>query len=770
MSYLDELNQSQRAAVENIHGPTMVIAGAGSGKTRVLTYRIAFMMEQGIDPYNVLALTFTNKAAKEMQERIAKISSSGAMGYYGASEAKHLTMGTFHSVFSRILRFNADRIGYPTNFTIYDTQDSKSLLKDIIKELKLDDKTYKPSNVLGRISTAKNNLLSADEYLQNDEIMAEDQMSRRPELGKIFKTYATRCFKAGAMDFDDLLYQTYILLRDYPDVLGYYQQKFKYILVDEYQDTNYAQYMIVKMLAAAYENLCVVGDDAQSIYSFRGANIQNILNFKKDYPDFQLFKLEQNYRSTKNIVEAANSVISRNIDQIKKDVWTNNQEGKLLNVVRTLTDNEEGKMVANRLYDLKTQEGCSFNDFAILYRTNRQSRSFEEALRKLNIPYKIYGGLSFYQRKEIKDLLSYFRLTTNHRDEEAFKRIINYPKRGIGKTTIENIVIASANYGMPIWDIITNMDQYPVQMNGSTRQKIEEFTIMIQSFAAMLQKLNAYDLGQHIAKSSGILKDLYAEKEKGPEEVERYQNIEELLAGLKEFTVSKEEGESATLDEFMIDVALLTDADDDKGDDRNHVTMMTIHSSKGLEFTHVFLVGLEENLFPSQMALQSRTETEEERRLFYVAVTRAMKTCTLSYAASRFQWGTLTSSEPSRFIDEINPKFLHFETPPRTGGGRSLNSGRPIGGFSGGLNKPMGGISQRSLTEVQNMKPVSQVSGGNVDTTDLKVGYNVIHDTFGKGKVTKIDGQGADKKATIFFPHHGAKTVLLRFAKLTVVE
>ncbi len=771
MSYLDELNQSQRAAVENIHGPTMVIAGAGSGKTRVLTYRIAFMMEQGIDPYNVLALTFTNKAAKEMQERIAKISSSGAMGYYGASEAKHLTMGTFHSVFSRILRFNADRIGYPVNFTIYDTQDSKSLLKDVIKELKLDDKTYKPSTVLGRISTAKNNLLSADEYLQNDDIMAEDQMSRRPELGRIFKAYATRCFKAGAMDFDDLLYQTYILLRDYPDVLGYYQQKFKYILVDEYQDTNYAQYMIVKMLAAAYENLCVVGDDAQSIYSFRGANIQNILNFKKDYPDFQLFKLEQNYRSTKNIVDAANSVISRNIDQIKKDVWTNNEEGKLLNVVRTLTDNEEGKMVANRLYDLKTQEGCSFNDFAILYRTNRQSRSFEEALRKLNIPYKIYGGLSFYQRKEIKDLLSYFRLTTNHRDEEAFKRIINYPKRGIGKTTIENIVIASTNYGLPIWDIITNMGQYPVQMNGTTRQKIEEFTTMIQSFAALLQKLNAYDLGQHIAKSSGILKDLYAEKEKGPEEVERYQNIEELLAGLKEFTVSKEEGESATLDEFMIDVALLTDADDDKGEDKNHVTMMTIHSSKGLEFTHVFLVGLEENLFPSQMALQSRTETEEERRLFYVAVTRAMRTCTLSYAASRFQWGTLTSSEPSRFIDEINPKFLHFETPPRTGGGRSLNSGRPIGGFSGGLNRPMGGgVSQRSITNVQNLKPVSQVSGGNTDTTDLKVGYNVLHDKFGKGKITKIDGQGADKKATIFFPHHGAKTILLRFAKLTVVE
>lgn len=775
MNYLDGLNPSQRAAVENIYGPTMVIAGAGSGKTRVLTFRIAYMMEQHIDPFNILALTFTNKAAKEMQERISKISTSGAMGYYGASEAKHLTMGTFHSVFSRILRFNSDRIGYPQNFTIYDTQDSKSLLKDIIKELKLDDKTYKPSLVLGRISTAKNNLISADEYLQNDEIMTEDRMARRPELGRIYKAYATRCFKSGAMDFDDLLYQTYILLRDFPDVLGYYQQKFKYILVDEYQDTNYAQYMIVKMLAAAYENICVVGDDAQSIYSFRGANIQNILNFKKDYPDFKLFKLEQNYRSTKNIVEAANSVIARNIDQIKKDVWTDNDEGQLMNVVRTLTDNEEGKLVANRLFDIKNQEGASFNDFAILYRTNRQSRSFEEALRKLNIPYKIYGGLSFYQRKEIKDLLAYFRLTTNHRDEEAFKRVINYPKRGIGKTTIENIVIASTNYGLPIWDVITNMDQYPVPMNSGTRHKIEEFGTMIRSFAAQLEKLNAYDLGQHIAKSSGILKDLYAEKEKGPEEVERYQNIEELLAGLKEFTVSKEEGESATLAEFMIDVALLTDADEDKGEERNHVTMMTIHSSKGLEFPHVFLVGLEENLFPSQMALQSRTETEEERRLFYVAVTRAMKSCTLTYAASRFQWGSLTSSEPSRFIDEINPKFLNFENPQR-GQGRSLNSGRPLGiGFGesgGGLSRRLSDVqeSSRSISNPQNLKPVSQMSGGKVETTDLKVGYNVTHERFGKGKITKIEGQGPDKKATIFFPHHGAKTLLLRFANLTVVD
>ncbi|MCO5259667.1 MAG: UvrD-helicase domain-containing protein [Crocinitomicaceae bacterium] len=776
MSYLDELNQSQRAAVENIYGPTMVIAGAGSGKTRVLTYRIAYMMEQGIDPYNILALTFTNKAAKEMQERIAKIGASGAMGYYGASEAKHLTMGTFHSVFSRVLRFNAERIGYPINFTIYDTQDSKSLLKDIIKELKLDDKVYKPSMVLNRISAAKNNLISADEYLANDEILAEDRMARRPELARIFKAYSERCFKAGAMDFDDLLYKMYVLLRDFPDVLGYYQQKFQYILVDEYQDTNFAQYTIVKMLAAAYENICVVGDDAQSIYSFRGANIQNIFNFKVDYPDFKLFKLEQNYRSTKNIVDAANSVIARNVDQIKKEVWTENGEGQLLNVIRTLTDNEEGKQIVNRLYDIKTQEGAEYSDFAILYRTNKQSRSFEEALRKMNIPYKIYGGISFYQRKEIKDLLAYFRLTSNHRDEEAFKRVINYPKRGIGKTTIETIVIASTNYGIPIWDLITNFQQYPVQINNSARLKIEEFATMIKSFAAQLDKLNAYELGQHIAKSSGILKELYDEKEKGPEEVERYQNIEALIGGLKEFTDSKEEvDEFASLSEFMLDVALLTDADTTDADDKNYVSLMTIHSSKGLEFPHVFLVGLEENLFPSQMALQSRTETEEERRLFYVAVTRAMKSCTLSYAATRFQWGSVTSSESSRFIDEIDAKFLHHEAPQR-GQGRSLSSGMSVGrGFGGtgnGLNKSLNTPtpSPHSISQ-RNLKPLSSAGDGDKSTTtEYKVGYNVLHERFGKGKITKLEGQGPDKKATIFFPHHGAKTLLLRFANLTVVE
>jgi len=763
-NYLDELNSSQREAVEHIEGPTMVIAGAGSGKTRVLTYRIAYMMERGVDPFNILALTFTNKAAREMTERIGAI--------VGSSEAKNITMGTFHSVFSRILRYNAERLGYPSNFTIYDTQDSKSLLKDIIKELNLDDKTYKPSMVLGRISTAKNNLISADEYAQNNDIIIEDNQSRRPELARIYKTYSIRCFKAGAMDFDDLLYQTNVLLRDFPDVLHYYQQKFRYILVDEYQDTNFAQYLIVKKLAAVYENICVVGDDAQSIYSFRGANIQNILNFRKDYPDFSLFKLEQNYRSSKTIVEAANSIIERNQDQIKKTVWTSNVDGEKIAVVRTLTDNEEGKVVANRIFDLKLQEGNpTYNDYAILYRTNKQSRSFEEALRKLNIPYKIYGGLSFYQRKEIKDLLAYFRLTTNQNDEEALKRVINYPKRGIGKTSIENIIITATKHNTSMWEVITNFDKYPAGLNAGTRTKLYEFTTMIRSFSSQLEKLNAYDLAQTIAKSSGILKELHAEKDKGPEEVERYQNIEELLAGIKEFSISQATDEQRNLADFMLDVALLTDADQDKTEEKNHVTMMTIHSSKGLEFEHVYLVGLEENLFPSQLSLNSRTDLEEERRLFYVAVTRAKKTLTLSYATSRFQWGNLVTSESSRFIDEIDPSYLKIETPQR-GTGRSLSGNtRPQTferGFTGGLNRPVGSTGG-NLKSLQEMKHV-QSSIPAANQADIKVGYNVLHDRFGKGKVTKMEGAGPDKKATIFFPHHGAKTVLLRFANLTVLE
>ena len=740
----------------------MVIAGAGSGKTRVLTYRIAYMMEQGIDPFNIMALTFTNKAAREMTERIGRI--------VGASEAKNITMGTFHSVFSRILRYNADKLGYPSNFTIYDTQDSKSVLKQVAKDLKLDEKIYKPGNCLNRISAAKNNLISPEAYAENAEINAEDKMARRPEMARVYKAYASRCFKAGAMDFDDLLYQTNVLLRDFPDVLSYYQQKFKYILVDEYQDTNFAQYLIVKKLAAVYENICVVGDDAQSIYSFRGANIQNILNFKVDYPDNKLFKLEQNYRSTKNIVEAANSVIKRNQDQIEKKVWTDNDEGKKIKVVRTLTENEEGKLVVNRIFDVKQAEGLMFSDFAILYRTNKQSRAFEESLRKLNMPYKIFGGLSFYQRREIKDLLGYFRLVANPNDEEALKRVINYPKRGIGKTTIENIIIVANERGVSMWDVINNFHEYPVNINSGAKNKISDFVTMIRSFTAQMSKMNAYDLAQEISRSSGIIKELFADKDKGVEEIERYQNIEQLLSGIKEFTITNEESGNIYLPDFMMDVALLTDADNTKDDDKNYVTLMTIHSSKGLEFPHVFLVGMEENLFPSQMVLNSRTELEEERRLFYVAVTRAKDTCTLTYAASRFVWGNLQTSESSRFITEIDEIYLEMENPPRAGG-RSLSSGfdKP---FTGGLNRSLSGSSS-APTAPKNFKPVSRPSGSNIsgsENLELKVGYMVNHDRFGKGKVTQMVGDGQDKKATIFFPHHGAKTVLLRFANLTVLE
>ena len=761
MSYLEELNDSQRVAVENIYGPCMVIAGAGSGKTRVLTYRIAHMIENEIDPFNILALTFTNKAAREMSERIGKI--------IGGTEAKNLTMGTFHSVFSRILRYNADRIGFPNNFTIYDTQDSKSVIKDIIKEFQLDDKTYKTSGVFGRISAAKNNLISPEAYNQNDAIQGEDKMSRRPELGRIYTAYANRCQKSGAMDFDDLLYFTNVLLTEHPEVLYYYQQKFKYILVDEYQDTNYAQYLIVKKLAAAYENICVVGDDAQSIYSFRGANIENILNFKKDYPDFQLYKLEQNYRSTQNIVDAANSIIKRNKDQIQKHVWTENLIGKPITVVRTLTDNEEGRVIAHKIFDLRQSSTGSYNDFAILYRTNKQSRSFEEALRKINIPYKIYGGVSFYQRKEIKDILAYFRLTANPSDEEALKRVINYPKRGIGKTSIENIIITANQHGVRMWDVINDFNQYPSQLNQPTKTRIYEFVTMVKSFQAEVNKVDAYALAETITKSTGILKELLDDKERGPEEMERIQNVEELLAGIQEFTKTEGVEDSLrTLPDFMMEVALLTDADQDKGEEKNHVSMMTIHSSKGLEYPHVFIVGLEENLFPSQMALNTRSELEEERRLFYVAVTRAMETCTLSHAGSRYLWNQSIQCEPSRFIDEIDAKYLHFETPAR-GGGRSLMGSGSTPLFSGGLNSklmpPAQPKSLRSIDEA--MQAPGKVTG---DFSKIMVGTNVEHERFGKGKVTQMEGAGPDKKAIVFFPHHGSKTVLLKFANLKVLE
>lgn len=755
MNYLETLNEEQLAAVKNTEGPTMVIAGAGSGKTRVLTFRIAHLIRQGVDPFNILALTFTNKAAREMKDRIAQI--------VGESEAKNISMGTFHSVFARILRNHSQKIGYPSNFTIYDTQDSRSLLKTIIKELNLDDKIYKPSLVHGRISSAKNNLISAAEYEANTDIVAEDRMSSKPRLFEIYKTYEKRCFMAGAMDFDDLLFKTNILLRDHPEVLHFYQHKFRYILVDEYQDTNFAQYLIVKKLASVFNNLCVVGDDAQSIYSFRGANIENILNFKSDYPDYKIFKLEQNYRSTQTIVNAANSVIDKNKDQIRKTVWTDNEAGSLIKVIRTLTDNEEGKVVTNQIYETKLNEQANNSDFAILYRTNAQSRAFEESLRKMNLPYKIYGGLSFYQRKEIKDLLAYFRLTANPYDEEALKRVINYPKRGIGDSTIEKAIVAASHYGVALWEILSQPKQYPAEIPGATLNKISAFVTMINSFAVQLEKTDAHELAQLIARSSGILKELYDDK--SPEGVSRFENIQALLAGIKEFTEGVAEGENAYLNDFMSDVALLTDADE-KADDKDHITLMTIHASKGLEFKYVYIVGLEENLFPSQLALHSRSELEEERRLFYVALTRAEKQATLTYATSRYKYGNIITSEPSRFIEEVGAEFLDVANPTR-GAGISMNQlglERKINRTKAPLFTTQDRYKKVAATKSETDTPVTPS-----DLSGIKVGNNVLHERFGKGKVIGLEGN-PPVKATVFFPQIGNKQLLLKFARLEIIQ
>lgn len=776
--YLNELNEAQRDAVTNTEGPIMVIAGAGSGKTRVLTYRIAHLINKGVDPFHILALTFTNKAAKEMKERIGKI--------VGDSEARNIWMGTFHSVFARILRSEADRIGYPRDFTIYDTADSKNLIKDIIRELNLDDKVYKPGLVYNRISSAKNNLISATAYESNSDLVADDRMSGKPLTAEIYKRYEQRCFRAGAMDFDDLLFKTNVLLRDFPDVLHRYQQKFKYILVDEYQDTNFSQYLIVKKLAAMFENVCVVGDDAQSIYAFRGANIQNILNFKKDYPDFKIFKLEQNYRSTKVIVQAANSVIEKNKEQIKKDVWTDNEEGDIIKVLRAPTDNEEGKIIASSIFETKMNRQARNKDFAILYRTNAQSRSFEEALRKLNINYRIYGGLSFYQRKEIKDLLAYFRLTANHNDEEALKRVINYPKRGIGDATVDALIVAAAEANTGIWNVIEFPEMHNVKLGSGPLNKIKEFALMIKSFSVQLSTIPAYELASHIATSSGILKELYDDK--SPEGVSRYENIQELLNGIKEFTEAPSQSEEIrSLSDFLIDVALLTDADNEDPENKDHVTLMTIHSAKGLEFPFVYIVGMEENLFPSQLALNSREELEEERRLFYVAITRAEKACTLSYALTRYRWGNLTHCEPSRFIDEIDQKYVELPPAPKENAfdddwdtPKNLRA-KPFFGKKDNLfeeqtpkkktpaSHPEPPPVKRNLVKIDEKTAPSNASS-NIDNLGLMVGHNVNHEKFGKGKVIQIEGVEPNRKATVFFPAVGQKQLLLKFAKLEILD
>lgn len=762
-SILDHLNEAQKAAVVATEGPVMVIAGAGSGKTRVLTFRVAWLLEQGVDPFRVLALTFTNKAAREMKDRIINL--------VGGTEAHSVWMGTFHSIFARVLRVEGHLLGYPPNYTIYDTDDSKRVIRNLVKENNLDDKVYQHGYVLHRISSAKTSLLSAEEYNNNPEFREYDSTSGKPLTGQLYTQYQNRLKRAAAMDFDDLLFNMNILLRDYPALLYKYQQKFRYILVDEYQDTNYAQYLIIKKLAANNENICVVGDDAQSIYAFRGANIQNILNFRKDYPDLQTFKLEQNYRSTKTIVAAANSVIENNKQQIFKKVWTGNEEGGLIRLMRASTDAEEGNLVAQSIFELKMNLQLPNDAFAILYRTNAQSRSFEEALRRLNIPCRVYGGISFYQRKEIKDMLAYFRLAINPRDEEALLRVINVPARGIGKTTIEKLIVAADDSGSSIYEVIANPEGHRLSLPSGTMQKILAFLTMIRSFGAMLKARNAYDLGKHIAASSGLLKELY--EDKTPEGVSHYENIEELLNAVKEFTESErppneETGEIdtsiRTLDEFMQDVSLLTDADykDEKSKDR--VLLMTVHAAKGLEFPHVFIVGLEENLFPSIQSLNSRADLEEERRLFYVALTRAQKSVAVSYAQNRYRWGNLTICEPSRFISELPQEKLDHPKKASVNPGGFFSDDN----FSASLHclqRPKKITTpDRNLKKVRPTEIPDDFNAARVEA--IVPGIEVIHELFGKGKVVQVDGEGPNKKATVFFQGVGQKQLLLKFARL----
>jgi DNA helicase II / ATP-dependent DNA helicase PcrA len=774
--YLDELNPIQREAVLNTEGPVMIIAGAGSGKTRVLTYRIAHLLKNGVSAFNILSLTFTNKAAREMKDRIYKI--------VGSTESANLWMGTFHSVFARILRFEAEKLGYPSNFTIYDTDDSKSLIKTILGEMNLDDKIYKPGLVLNRISNAKNNLISSQEYLNNKDVTEEDRLSGKPKLGLVYQAYEMRCFKSSAMDFDDLLFKTNVLFRTYPEILLKYQDKFRYIMVDEYQDTNFSQYLIVKKLAARYLNICVVGDDAQSIYAFRGANIQNILNFERDYPELKMFKLEQNYRSTKTIVEAANGVIKQNQAQLKKVVWTDNHNGDKIKVCAAATDNEEGQLVVNRIFDLRMENQLAHQDFAILYRTNAQSRAMEEALRKRGVPYRIFGGLSFYKRKEIKDLIAYFRLTINPNDEEALKRVINYPARGIGKVTLEKIVVSAAEKGISIWDFLAGMADNP-SIKGTVSKKIIDFVNMIKSFRHGLESTDAFTLGMHIAKSSGLLKELSADKT--PEGISKHENVQELLNGIQEFvnTLPESDDEVAdrTLDIYIRDIALLTDADEDDKTDPDKVSLMTIHAAKGLEFKSVFIVGLEENLFPSQLSLNSIEELEEERRLFYVAITRAEQFLTISHAQTRYRWGQITHGEPSRFIQEIDPALLDNIDVPRASGFIDFASDRQgYGGFN--RKDPAPAFKPRNFGDSKTIeakpknqfKPIETVIKKQVTTfvpdnlNNLQAGMQVIHERFGKGKVLNIEGRSGERKATVFFQEVGQKQLLLKFAKLKIVD
>ena len=789
-----QLNEAQREAAACTEGPVMIIAGAGSGKTRTLTYRIAHLVEKGVDPFNILALTFTNKAAGEMKERI--------MSLVG-SEARNLWMGTFHSIFARILRSEADKLGYIRTFTIYDTDDSKSAVNQIVKNLNLDKKVYSAGYVLSRISMAKSSLIGPEDYCANPEIQQTDQTAHKPMIGEIYKLYNKRLRNAMAMDFDDLLFNTNILLRDFPDVLLKYQNRFRYILVDEYQDTNYAQYLIVKKLAARYQNICVVGDDAQSIYAFRGANIQNIFNFKRDYPGVHLFKLEQNYRSTKNIVNAANSIISNNKEQIQKEIWTDNGTGNLINLLQCSDERDEGTKVSESIIETHLGDNRPFRDFAILYRTNIQSRAVEEALRRQNIPYRIYAGISFYGRKEVKDVLAYLRLVVNNYDDESLVRIINLPARGIGQTTVDRLRLAAADNDISIWTVMENLSSFGLGINSGVMNKIEEFMTMIKLFSAHVYDTSAYELARRIVNASGLITMLRNDDD--PDNANRIENIEELVNGIQEYCEREEDitpggpdGEEVeseqgpqlkTLDMFLQQVLLLTSEDKDDDKDADKVSLMTIHAAKGLEFPYVYVVGMEENLFPSMLSITSRQDLEEERRLFYVAVTRAEVQLTLSYAQMRFQYGNTSYQELSRFVTEIDPHYLlmprrqsSFPKPgtfPKKGfftkgEGYKRRDGAPSGAPGSSMESSGSGATLRRKAPTASSAP--QVAKGPVvgnspaEIAAIQVGQTVYHAKFGNGKVMAVEGAGDSRKAIVFFDGVGEKQLMLKFAKLTVIE
>ena len=750
--YLSQLNDSQKLPTIHKNGPIMVIAGAGSGKTRVLTYRIAYLMEMGVDPFSILSLTFTNKAAREMKSRISQI--------VGESKSKSLWMGTFHSIFARILRSESELLGYSSNFTIYDTQDSDRLIATIIKELKLDKDLYKYKNIRNRISSLKNNLVTVKAYLSNQELIQQDNESRRPMFGKVYQTYVNRCFKASAMDFDDLLLKTNELLNRFPEVLAKYQERFKYIHVDEYQDTNHSQYLIVKALADKYENLCVVGDDAQSIYGFRGANIENILSFQKDYSNSAVYRLEQNYRSTKNIVNAANSVINNNINKLDKVVWTENESGEKIEINQSITDSEEGRFVSSSIFTNKNNFQLDNDSFAVLYRTNAQSRSIEDALRRKNIPYQVYGGLSFYQRKEIKDVLAYLRVIINPSDEESIKRIINFPARGIGQTTLDKLLIFANEKNISLYKTLENINSEEININSGTKNKLNEFLLLIKSLQLLNEKLNAFEIVDEVLKRIGIINVLKSEGT--PESISRIENIEELLNGIKDFIEGEEEvlDSKGSLSEFLEDVALASELDKDINDSEKKVSLMTIHLAKGLEFNHVYIVGLEEDLFPSALSSTTRNDLEEERRLFYVAITRAKKKVTITYAKTRYRWGKLNDCEPSRFIKEIDKKYTNFNSLSSiTSSLNDLRENNDLLRFK----KPKNKIKLKTL---ENNPSVNYSSSNYVD---INKGDTIIHNRFGKGKVIQTEGEGADKKAEVEFRTSGVKRILLKFAKYKLI-